>query len=446
MDTCFVFVDDSNLWISGKKVQAQKLKLKDAKEDPRFRVDLGRLLELTVGKRDIFQAHLYGSSPPPNDSVWRAISQKNFKVEVFDRAGGVEYGREKEVDHAMTAAVTEWATMLTYDRDLQAQIDKKNVAFVVVTGDRDMKAAIDITIKRKIKVELWSWRDSIATVYKQLANQTQLLVLREFDSVSDKFTYTSMRSTRSRGDISPANTIVFRGISQHIASIVPDMLLRLYRVFYISKFPPNPAVGQPCDLIVEFPYSRAEQVMKELRQQRAITRAQLDVCSYPEYQSHSRQQAREISQFTHLAEVPETDLDEALNSLHIDEDIHSQPEPPTDATDEASSQDSDSWTVVLRRKPGAKTRRDKMHSTPCRWGIHCAKASECPRMHTEVEKKLFRVNEGFNFHYWKSNKCDKSQPHAHESCRFAHESSDAWCLICKSWGHFTDDCKSKLAE
>ena len=72
--------------------------------------------------------------------------KKNFKVEVFDRAGGVEYGREKEVDHAMTAAVTEWATMLTYDRDLQAQIDKKNVAFVVVTGDRDMKAAIDITI------------------------------------------------------------------------------------------------------------------------------------------------------------------------------------------------------------------------------------------------------------------------------------------------------------
>lgn len=444
METCFVFVDHSNLWIAGKRVQAQKLKLKDAKKDPRFRVDLGRLLELVVGKRDLYQAYLYGSRPPPNDSVWRAIAQKNFKVEIFDRAGGVEYGREKEVDHAMTAAVTEWATMLTYDKDLQAQIDKTNVAFVVVTGDRDMNSAIKIAIKRLIKVELWAWRDSIATAYKQLANETHLMILREFDAVSDKFTFTSMRSKRSRGDINPANTIVFRSVPKHIATILPDMLLRLYRVFYINIINPDPrpVAGESCDVIVEFSFSRAEQVMQELRRQRDISDAQLDVCSFPEYQSHSHQHVSEISQFTHLAEVPESDLDEALNSLHIDQDVQS----PTDAIEETSPQDTDSWTVVLRRKPGAKTRRDKMHSTPCKWGIHCANASTCSRMHSEAEMKLFRVNEGFNFRYWKSNKCDKSQPHAHESCRFAHESSDAWCLICKSWGHFSDDCKSKLIE
>ena len=173
MDNCFVFVDDSNLWIAGKKAQAQKLKLQDAEKDPRFRVDLGRLLDVVAGERTIVEAHLFGSKPPPNDSVWIAAMQKNFKVQIFERAGGVEYGREKEVDNAMTVAITEWATRFTYDQDLQSQIERDSVAFVVVTGDRDMNPAVrKATIERQIRVELWAWKDSIATVYKQPTKRT----------------------------------------------------------------------------------------------------------------------------------------------------------------------------------------------------------------------------------------------------------------------------------
>ena len=61
MDNCLVFVDDSNLWIEGKKAHAQKLKLQDVDKDPRFRVDLGRLLDVVVGGRLIFEAYLFGS-------------------------------------------------------------------------------------------------------------------------------------------------------------------------------------------------------------------------------------------------------------------------------------------------------------------------------------------------------------------------------------------------
>ena len=105
--------------------------------------------------------------------MWSAAREKNFKVRLFERAGGVEYGREKEVDNAMTVAITEWATRFTYDQDLQSQIERDSVAFVVVTGDRDMNPAVrKATIERQIRVELWAWKDSIATVYKQPTKRT----------------------------------------------------------------------------------------------------------------------------------------------------------------------------------------------------------------------------------------------------------------------------------
>lgn len=128
MEGCFVFVDDSNLWIAGQKAHAQKLQ--DANKDPRCRIDLGRLLQLVVGKRIVIQAYLYGSRPPPNDTVWTAATQKNFMVEIFERAGGVVQGREKEVDHAMTGKIVYWATRLTYDQVLREHIDDTSVAFV----------------------------------------------------------------------------------------------------------------------------------------------------------------------------------------------------------------------------------------------------------------------------------------------------------------------------
>ena len=86
---CYVFVDDSNLWIKGQKAQGEKLK--DADIDKRYRVDLGKLLHLVSKKRNIFKAYLYGSTPPPNDTVWKAARKKNFEVKIFERSGS---GRE----------------------------------------------------------------------------------------------------------------------------------------------------------------------------------------------------------------------------------------------------------------------------------------------------------------------------------------------------------------
>ena len=75
---CYVFIDDSNLWIPGQKATAKKLK--DADTDPRFRVDLGRFMTLVAKDRHVSKAFLYGSKPPPNDTVWNAAREKNYDV------------------------------------------------------------------------------------------------------------------------------------------------------------------------------------------------------------------------------------------------------------------------------------------------------------------------------------------------------------------------------
>jgi len=51
-----------------------------------FKVDFGRLFEFAGGKKvEVGQAVLFGSRPPPNDSLWAAAQAQGFEVVVYDR-------------------------------------------------------------------------------------------------------------------------------------------------------------------------------------------------------------------------------------------------------------------------------------------------------------------------------------------------------------------------
>ena len=100
----FLFVDNSNLWIEGKRVSAVQHGLaktvKEARDndiqDNGFSVDFGKLIKFAGGdKSNLKEAMLYGSRPPPNDTVWKIAEARGFQVTVFDRNA---YGKEKKVD------------------------------------------------------------------------------------------------------------------------------------------------------------------------------------------------------------------------------------------------------------------------------------------------------------------------------------------------------------
>jgi len=97
-DKAYVFVDNSNLWIEGKKVAGRHSK-PAVPSNYRYRIEYGKLLEHVLDGRELAAVpKLYGSEPPPNDSVWKIIRAKGFDVKVFKRN---IYNKEKGVDMRM---------------------------------------------------------------------------------------------------------------------------------------------------------------------------------------------------------------------------------------------------------------------------------------------------------------------------------------------------------
>ena len=452
---CYVFVDDSNLWIEGQRYGARRQKLSDADRDPRFRVDLGKFLDLVVGKRSVADAFLYGSKPPPNDSVWAAARKKNFTVSLFDRAGGVPYGREKQVDMAMGTQITKSACKCDPG-------EKDRVVFVIVTGDRDFSSPVQCALDEGIQVELWAWKNAMSIHFRQLAHQEVLLTVQEIDNIAERFSFTAYRSTRARGDIDPAHAIVFKGIpNKHkvLESFTTDLFC-LLRLFYITPLPSSEHDQLLQDIVVEFPNSKPEDVLKQLE------RCSFDykAISYPEYiapKAQAKYEPAEISmsnRYQILGEIDISDYETAAEaitcSLNLDVDtiflpkllsiessssIKGNGEVDVEDDDEEVDVDTD-WEVHVRNKAGAMTRRHKLREKRCRWEIHCAKASACTYLHTEEEKGLFKNYPQVKFQFWKTRPCNKTLRHSKVDCPFAHTDSDTWCLKCRSWGHSTDAC------
>src|SRR5258708_1176724 len=91
----FVYFDNSNVFIEGKRVsavvQGYALNIWDAIEnrilDNNYRLDFGKLHSFAAGsdQRKIKRAVLFGSRPPQNDSLWQVAERCGFETIIEDR-------------------------------------------------------------------------------------------------------------------------------------------------------------------------------------------------------------------------------------------------------------------------------------------------------------------------------------------------------------------------
>jgi len=108
----YIYVDNSNLFIEGRRVSAvTKGMARNIVEamnynilDHTYTIDFGKLHEFVAGldNTKIARAALFGSRPPPNDSIWTFAKRAGFEVVLSDR--NVK-NREKKVDTGITAAM-----------------------------------------------------------------------------------------------------------------------------------------------------------------------------------------------------------------------------------------------------------------------------------------------------------------------------------------------------
>lgn len=152
-----LYMDNSNIFIEGQRIYAARnsgSKLTSTL-DKTYRLDFGKLIEITCGfKADIGKLMFYGSEPPPTDSVWKAAKQYGFKSKIFQRS---RHNKEKMVD-----------TQLTVDliRDIYTELDPTVDCIIIVAGDADYVPAIEAAREKGFHVKVAFWQHASSAIKK----------------------------------------------------------------------------------------------------------------------------------------------------------------------------------------------------------------------------------------------------------------------------------------
>ena len=201
-ERCWIFVHDSNIWITAKRLQGQRKKFKTS-EDHRVRIDMGKLGDVLADGRTIVEGTLYGSEPPYIDTVWKKIEEKKWKVEKFNRD---EVSGKELVHTQLVADVVEVA--LTTPEEQRSTI-------ILVTGDANIVPAIEEILDNddRWKIEIYMWKSAIARkLYQTEAKYDGRLIIKQLDDNIDHVTFTSMEFNTSDQEFSTTvrdNGVVF---------------------------------------------------------------------------------------------------------------------------------------------------------------------------------------------------------------------------------------------
>ncbi|KAK4207109.1 hypothetical protein QBC37DRAFT_102453 [Rhypophila decipiens] len=471
-ETCMIFIDDSNVWIEAQKFAASgnshMPKLEDTERDPRLRIDIGKLVESLRKNRIQGPSFLYGSRPPPNDSVWEAFQKNKFETNIYDRA--IQSGKEKEVDNSMSADMSEKATELRVRAEIggpKEKLKKENTTFVVITGDRDMLPAVKkIILKCQIRVELWAWKSGISSEYlKLLSDNSDLFSLNLLDSIFQGICFTAFRSTRKVKSVVGGRTIVLCDIAdRETENYVCDRLLATCQLFWTTRF------DGEVDLCVEFP--RVDQIEKMILQARHLL-PDIKVLSWPEYRARFNKDLKgsTISRNTYelleeprgapvkvLGKKPDVDdfrvtsgsISESLQKMTLNEPTPSMTNSnPTNLTAEEGSAE---WKTIINKHSDQEKRHRRIvnQKQNCPYGLRCFNREECTYRHSDEEMRIFRQNPASSSQRTNNLRLHKTKMCRHagycnrgRECLFAHSEEEARCLDCKRTGHFAGDTSGK---
>ncbi|TXM57564.1 NYN domain-containing protein [Methylobacterium sp. WL120] len=150
----WIYVDNSNVFIEGKRVSAVKLGLApdiwDAVQhrilDNDYRMSFGKLYEFVAGdnRAETARAMLFGSRPPENDAIWDIAKRAGFEVVTHDRNFA---NKEKKIDTGLVAALT---------RDAYRNAKRGDI-FTIVSGDNDYVPAVQQLREDGFQVDVVFW-------------------------------------------------------------------------------------------------------------------------------------------------------------------------------------------------------------------------------------------------------------------------------------------------
>ncbi|ODT16033.1 MAG: NYN domain-containing protein [Mesorhizobium sp. SCN 65-12] len=151
----YVYVDNSNLFIEARRVSAvQKgyapdiwVAMQNRITDNDYSIDFGRLHEFIAGgnQAEIKRAVLFGSRPPPNDSIWTFATKAGFELVLVDRNVA---NQEKKVDTGMVTMIM---------RDAYKAGDPASTTITIVAGDSDFVPTVQALKEDGFAVDIVFW-------------------------------------------------------------------------------------------------------------------------------------------------------------------------------------------------------------------------------------------------------------------------------------------------
>lgn len=150
-----VYIDNSNIFIEGKRVKAVEsgmaMNIYDAMRnrilDQSYKIDFGRLHDFIAGtdESEIKRCMLFGSRPPSNDTIWNIAKKAGFEVITEDRNIA---NKEKKIDTGIVAAMT---------KDAYTIADKENDTITLVAGDADFVPSVRMLVEDGFNVDVAFW-------------------------------------------------------------------------------------------------------------------------------------------------------------------------------------------------------------------------------------------------------------------------------------------------
>ena len=427
-----IYIDNSNLWIQGQKTYAEKKGLREP-WDPTWRFDVGRLKALLLGKSGLLpeekeftvKVTLYGSTPPPVDTVWRAIESHDVKVSTFERSSWT--GREKEVDAEIIA-----------DSVYEACEDYHTAAgavFIVVSGDRDIDRAIQkISQNCGFKVHVWSWKNALAGVYSQ-RKADRVMVHYLDDYVNDiGFHESAFRLDRSVFDAH--SIVIIDALSK--ADEIRDFLFNLPTATYrYDSSSQDETEGQDLIIVPAFArymtYNQKADLFQEAQEE--LQAHGLQVLTYLEY-SQGRDGDLKLVQTSNRFQ----ELSSGGVPRHDGAGANGNGGPAQ------SSGGEDGFTEINTHAKKQRARQrinERKASNRCDWRLYCYNGNDCKYGHTQTEEQYFKLYGPKRAR--KLKLCNNRECTRGSVCLFAHGEGDLFCPTCGETGsgHDMADCPER---
>jgi hypothetical protein len=171
MKKCFVFWDNSNIFISAKTVAAER---EGGDAAYQVRIQFDNLLQLGRGDRELEYAIAVGSVPPPLRHVWNRMEQTGIQVELFER--GSLSSREQAVDQALQTHMLRKAIDYNGSPGVAVMLTGDGAGFLDGVG---FHADLERMQKKGWGVEVLAWERTCNPRLKNWANRIGIFVSLE---------------------------------------------------------------------------------------------------------------------------------------------------------------------------------------------------------------------------------------------------------------------------